>query len=100
MNFLKAIAGLLLLVGTAEAQELRAYPDRMLTPGHIDPELTPEYICAHSTSDRRDVGTKLKRQVFEAYGVDYDDRTNYEVDHFIPLALGGVNSCEENPTCN
>jgi hypothetical protein len=60
MNILKVIAGLLMLVGSAEAQELRAYPDSTLTPGATDPSLTPEYICSHSASERRSVTTAQK----------------------------------------
>ncbi len=100
MRAFTMVVGLLLLMETADAQELRAYPDRMLTPGSIDPSLTPEYICSHSTSERRSVTTALKKSVFAAYNVPFEDRANYEVDHFIPLALGGVNTCTDTPTCN
>ena len=98
--FTVVVVGLLVLVGTADAQQLRAYPDRALTPGSIDPSLTPKYICSHSTSERRSVNTALKKSVFAAYNVPFEDRANYEVDHFIPLALGGLNTCTDNPTCN
>jgi hypothetical protein len=85
MRAFAMVVGLLLLVGTADAQELRAYPDRMLTPGSIDPSLTPKYICSHPTSERRGVNTALKKRVFAAYNVPFEDRANYEVDHFMPL---------------
>jgi hypothetical protein len=90
MRAFTVIVGVLCLVGSANAQELRAYPDKMLTPGSIDPSLTPEYICSHSTSERRSVNTSLKKSVFAAYNIPFEDRADYEVDHFIPLALGGV----------
>lgn len=100
MRILAVLIGVSLLAGTADAQELRAYPDMMLTPGSIDPTLTPEHICSHSTSERRSVNTALKKQVFAAYNIPFENRNDYEVDHFIPLALGGVNTCENKPTCN
>lgn len=100
MRVLTVVLCALLLVWRANAQELRAYPDMMLTPGSIDPSLKPEYICSHSTSERRSVNTALKKQVFAAYNIPFEDRADYEVDHFIPLALGGVNTCTDNPTCN
>jgi hypothetical protein len=100
MRAFAIVLGLFLLIRTADAQELRAYPDWTLTPGSIDPSLTPEYICSHSTSERRSVNTALKKKVFAAYNVPFEDRANYEVDHFIPLALGGVNTCTDVPTCN
>src|SRR5258708_25994605 len=87
MRAFTMVVGLLLLMETADAQELRAYPDRMLTPGSIDPSLTPEYICSHSTSERRSVTTALKKSGFASYNVPFEHRANYEVDHFIPLAL-------------
>jgi hypothetical protein len=94
--------GLLLMAVPAQAQDstARYYPDYGLTPGGIDPTLTPSFLCSHPTSDRRDVGVSLKKQVFAAYHVSYDDRSGYEVDHFVPLSLGGVNSCTNNATCN
>ncbi|BAM89792.1 exported hypothetical protein [Bradyrhizobium oligotrophicum S58] len=82
-----------------------AYPDPMLTRGAIDSRLTPKYICSHSTSERRSVSTAQKKEIFAAYGVPFKDRARYEVDHFIPLSLGGVNTCtnpdeSEDVTCN
>jgi hypothetical protein len=36
---------------------------------------------------------KVKQQVFESYGLDYaKDSVAYEIDHLIPLELGGTNS--------
>jgi hypothetical protein len=42
----------------------------------------------------------LRKAVFAAYGVSFDDRGGYEVDHFLPLFLGGVNTCSDKATCN
>lgn len=95
--------GLLLLTGPVQAQDqTRAiFPNHQLTPGGIDQRMfTPAYLCAHPTSDRRRVPLALRHEVFAAYGVSYDDHGNYEVDHFVPLSLGGVNSCPDNHTCN
>jgi|SRR5262249_3574165 len=94
------ILAVLLLPIHGQAQGLRIYPDRQLTPGAINPQLTPTYLCSHPTSDRRDVPDTLKKMVFAAYNIRYENRAQYEVDHFVPLALGGVNTCSDNPTCN
>ena len=40
----------------------------------------------------RDVSTSLKEAVFAEYGISYSQHSNYEVDHFVPLELGGDNS--------
>jgi hypothetical protein len=90
----------LLLPALGQAQGLQLYPNRQLTPGAINPRLTPTYLCSHPTSDRRNVPVALKKQVFTAYHIPYEARPRYEVDHFVPLALGGVNTCSDNPTCN
>ncbi len=34
----------------------------------------------------------MRQQVFAEYGIPYSEHTNYEVDHFIPLEIGGDNS--------
>ena len=90
----------LILAGTASAQQPPIYPNSDLTPGMIDQSLTPQYLCSHSSQDRRGVTTSLAKKVFKAYGILYDDHSSYEVDHFVPLFLGGVNTCPNNPTCN
>lgn len=103
--FSGGIVSLLLTIGSANAQGTGAYPNPLLTHGAIDRTLTPEYICSHSTLERRSVTTVQKKKIFQAYGVPYEDRAGYEVDHFIPLSLGGVNTCirhdgSEDVTCN
>lgn len=102
MRYVMAVLGLLLLATPSEAQNAtgRYYPDHNLTPGSVDAKLKPAFLCAHSTSERRNTPDSLKRQVFEAYNVSWDDRSGYEVDHFIPLFLGGVNKCDDSATCN
>lgn len=53
-------------------------------------------ICAHGYSSTvRDVPVSLKKKVYKNAGVTYGDRskcsTGYEVDHRIPLSIGGSN---------
>lgn len=68
-----------------------ALPDSACTPGaSMTDDLS--VICRQSTSNRRDVGEAEKRRVFAEYGISYPQpRGAYEVDHFIPLELGGSN---------
>ncbi len=74
--------------------ELRERPDSRLTPGDIDPNATKEKVCTSGyTATVRDVSTRTKREVYKAYGIKMPVRKGaYEVDHFIPLVLGGSNS--------
>ena len=55
--------------------------------------MTIEDICTPGyTKKVRAVPTSLRNQAFESYGVPFDERRNYQLDHLIPLALGGSNS--------
>lgn len=63
-------------------------------PGHLCAPTNPDFaeyryqeqvpIC------KRNVSTKKKNEICERDGVK--DRTNYTVDHIIPLSLGGSNA--------
>ncbi len=68
-------------------------PDALCSPGAVFAEATPEIICVRGyTRTVRDVSTKLRKKVYAAYGVPYPQpRGAYEVDHLIPLELGGSN---------
>ena len=77
---------------SAKAGPAYAYPDPSRTPGAV---LTTDAstICAPGyASSVRDVSTGTKEQVYAEYGVSYPQPTGaYEVDHFIPLEIGGSN---------
>jgi hypothetical protein len=66
-------------------------PDHDCTPGAVM-GLTVEEICSTKTGPRRNVTEATKKQVFAEYGIPYPPpKGAYEVDHFIPLELGGSN---------
>ncbi|WPU66759.1 HNH endonuclease signature motif containing protein [Peredibacter starrii] len=73
-------------------------PDRRLTPGKFcEPQLATEYryqeqipYCA------RDVSSELKDEIFQSYrrlgfSLNSVQRSDYKIDHYIPLCLGGSN---------
>src|SRR5271165_3556365 len=68
------------------------YPNPTLTPGAV---LTTDVstICVPGyAASVRDVSTATKKQVYAEYGVSYPQALGaYEVDHFIPLEIGGSN---------
>lgn len=70
-----------------------ALPDHDCTPGDVFPEAVLDTICVPGyTKTVRSVSTALRKSVFAEYGVPYPQpRGSYEVDHLIPLALGGNN---------
>jgi hypothetical protein len=67
-------------------------PNPSLTPGdtmHVDPMAlcTPGY-----TKIVRDVPQSLKDSIYKRYGVTEHKTGDYEIDHLIPLCLGGANT--------
>lgn len=69
------------------------YPRADITPGSVFPGVTREEVCTSGyTKGVRDVPVSLKRSIYDEYGVPYPQASGaYEVDHFIPLELGGDN---------
>lgn len=68
-----------------------AVPDSACTPGAIF-AVNKSTICVSGyTKKVRDVSTAIKKQVFKEYGISWNLRSNYEVDHLISLELGGSN---------
>jgi hypothetical protein len=67
-------------------------PDRSCTPGAVA-TTSIAVVCHTSTRGRRDVSRAVRRRVFEAYGLaPRQPRGAYEIDHLIPLELGGSNA--------
>ena len=63
------------------------YPNPALTPGDAEPNWDP---CR---SNARQVPKSLRVQVFHAYGIDDPtDYPKYEIDHLIPICMGGRNT--------
>jgi hypothetical protein len=66
-------------------------PDPQLTPGATLDVTTNDICVTGYTKKIRHVPIAVKRQVYREYGAVYR-RGAYEVDHLIPLELGGSNS--------
>ena len=81
-----------LAASSTKAGPAYLYPNLTLTPGAV---LTTDAstICVPGyASSVRDVSTATKKQIYAEYGVSYSQPTGaYEVDHFIPLEIGGSN---------
>lgn len=72
--------------------------------GERNPQLTPGDLCDRDDTDfdgwryperiahcRRDVSSAKKVAIAASYGIYGEARRNYEIDHFIPLNIGGSN---------
>jgi hypothetical protein len=91
--FIRVIALLLFLAPVVLAQQPPSIvPDPKLTPGDAF-EVTVQDLCVPGyTKKVRNVPAEMKREVYEEYGVTSHEPGDYEVDHLIPLELGGSNS--------
>ncbi|WP_022797626.1 HNH endonuclease [Thermus islandicus] len=79
---------------TGEAQILKPplLPDPAKTPGDVLTQ-DPQVVCVKGYSRQvRNVPPALKRAVYRAYGIEKAPGEDWEVDHLIPLELGGSNS--------
>jgi hypothetical protein len=67
-------------------------PDLRCTPGAVMP-VDVDVVCHESTKDRRRVDASVHRRAFTDYGLPFPQpRGAFEVDHLIPLELGGDNT--------
>jgi hypothetical protein len=71
---------------------IQVLPDPVVTPGEaLNLSLSEIKKIGSAPGHLSNVSTEVKRAVFGAYGLGVDER-NYEIDHAIPLCLGGANS--------
>lgn len=67
-------------------------PDSRCTPGAVFEVSTTTICTAGYSRSVRNVSVKTKRQVYAEYGLSYPQASGaFEVDHLIPLELGGSN---------
>ncbi len=68
-------------------------PDRRCTPGSVFSKSTPRLFCKSGyTRLVRHVTAATKRKIYAAYGITSHHAGQYEIDHLVPLELGGSNS--------
>lgn len=67
-------------------------PDLRLTPGDVLTTDTHTVCTPGYAASVRNVSVATKREVYARYGVTYTRLYAYEVDHDIPLELGGSNA--------
>jgi hypothetical protein len=77
--------------GQVACHRVGALPDPDCTPGKSE-RLPFGRLCDGTAHERRNVSEATKRMVFSRYGIDLPVRPgDYEVDHLVPLELGGTN---------
>ena len=94
--YIRALALLLFLSHVVFAQQSAPIlPDRDLTPAthSITFDVTVRDLCVPGyTKKVRRVPAEMKREVYREYGIRVHGPGDYEVDHLVPLELGGSNS--------
>jgi len=69
-----------------------ALPDRHRTPGAVFAGVGAATVCVSGYSATvRHVSDSTRRAVFADYGIAWSTHASYEVDHLVPLELGGDN---------
>lgn len=79
------VAGVLAV--PAMAAEIR--PDPNKTGGSVEYH-TPVQVCGHS-SEHRHFSNALRDEVLARYGLPRGPHPDYEIDHLVPVCLGGGN---------
>lgn len=70
-------------------------PDAEVTPGAVFDDVESDDICdIHYTQSVRQPRFNDKVEAFARYGISIHDRDVYEVDHLVPVGLGGTNALE------
>jgi hypothetical protein len=92
MYILRALVFLFLAQAVLAQQPTPILPDPKLTPGDTF-DAAAEDVCIPGYAKKvRAVPAWLKRQAYAEYGITQYKTGDYEVDHLIPLSLGGSNS--------
>jgi hypothetical protein len=93
MYILRAFAFLLFIAqAVLAAQPTPILPDSKLTPGDTFDVTAQDVRVPGYAKKVRAVPAWLKRQAYAEYGITQYKTGDYEVDHLIPLSLGGSNS--------
>ena len=91
--FIRAFTFLLFLAQVVLAQQpTPIVPDPKLTPGHAFGVTVQDLCVPGYTKKVRNVPAEMKREVYREYDITSHGPGDYEVDHLIPLELGGSNS--------
>jgi hypothetical protein len=89
MNCFIVVALAALTCSAAHATEYTIVPDPTLTPGAVR-TTDPVEICTHSTRELRHWSREADDRILIEYGLPPGPHPEVEIDHLIPLGLGGA----------
>lgn len=78
------------LPSVTSSPSLGPLPNAKLTPGVVDPAADTQLICTTTTAARRNTSAATKAAAYREYGAVHKVPGDFEVDHLIPLELGGA----------
>jgi hypothetical protein len=68
-------------------------PDARCTPGNVFANVTAAQVCtAGYAKSVRDVSQSVKNKVYAEYGITHHVSGQYEIDHLVPIEIGGSNA--------
>lgn len=104
MRYIAIVALLLIFTGCSTRQQqstlpIQAHctaqnelPDQKCTTGVVFPNVTAAQICTPGYAQSvRNVSQSVKNKVYAEYGISTHSPGAYEVDHEVPLEIGGSN---------
>jgi len=72
------------LFGISASPQEGLIPNSKLTPGRV----------ASSENDRHGVTIAMEQKLFQRYHLPWERRTQFKIDHLIPLELGGADTID------
>src|ERR1700687_1592489 len=86
---LVAVATLVVVVlGTAPVSAFEVRPDKNLTGGSVRTG-DRDAACGHAKENRGPMFSARRDEILRRYGLPPGTHPDYEIDHLIPLCLGG-----------
>jgi hypothetical protein len=84
-----AVAALFGLLAIAPVGAFEALPNKNLTGGSVRTG-DREAACGHARENRGQMNAARRDEILKRYGLPPGTHPDYEIDHLIPLCLGGA----------
>jgi hypothetical protein len=86
---IRCLIALLILASPVKAQT--AVPDPTITPGVVRTTDAAD-VCSHGTNQLRHMSRERSDAIMADHGLPGGRHSDYEIDHLIPLGIGGADS--------
>ncbi len=89
--FIVPVIAVAATIGASAAVPNSDLPNRSLTPGSVRDRVVSDVCTPDYARSERHVTERERLAVFRHYKIPYGQHSRYELDHLIPLELGGSN---------